>query len=77
MIECSSLEYAMDKITAKKAKQKDKEENASSKFYDICRKYDTDIYGLKKDKMTKAEYKQVTNYLSIIRLPLELYPNLQ
>ena len=76
MIECSSLEYAMDKITAKKAKQKEREKNASSKFYDICRKYDTDIYGLSKDKMNKTEYKQVIDYLSLISLPLELYPNL-
>ena len=76
MIE-NSFVYAMDKAIEKRRKQEEKRKVKSEKMYNILDKYNTCLPDLKKEQLTKTEYKFVIEFVTtILNCPLELYKNL-
>lgn len=77
MIE-NSFVYAFQKYGEKQDKIKAREQKKTSKFYDICRKYDKALDELTKEELTKTEYKFILEYIEkVLKYPIKFYPNLQ
>jgi acyl-[acyl carrier protein]--UDP-N-acetylglucosamine O-acyltransferase len=70
--------YAINKYSLQRAKIEARKDKKTRKIYDILRKYDTCLPDLAKEKLTKAEYKIVVDYITkVCNYPLRLYPHLQ
>ncbi len=68
--------FASCKNSERIAKQEEKRKKVTDAVYDICNKYGKAFDELKKEELTKAEYKKIMDFISLSKYPAGLYPNL-